>query len=231
MRGFGVQWKHLICFKYVCHFSWLMFSWERFVIQVRCWASGKGKYLRWVGRKEERQEISGLELLHPAANPSGQESQRARSLPPGQKWSHPMGVTRRRCFFHILTNTSCLWSFCWQSLWMVWGDISLWLWLAFSWESVISIFSWDHQPSLCLLWKVYWILPSIFKSCLLLPRLFFLKEQKWLPFAYIFWIARDSQNDSIVLFKTAVSLPFPSARVKEKHEWWVIQVTVLVSLI
>ena len=34
---------------------------------------------------------------------------------------------------HILANICYLWSFWWESLWQVWGDISL-FWFAFSWS-------------------------------------------------------------------------------------------------
>ena len=34
-------------------------------------------------------------------------------------------------FLHTLSSINCLYPFWWWTLWMVWGDISLWFWFAF----------------------------------------------------------------------------------------------------
>lgn len=128
MKGFGAQWKHLICFKYVCHFSWpwLMFSWERFVTQVRCWPEGKMKNLRSVGVGEEGREnrkFQARSCFIGKINAAGQQSQSARSLHPGQKCPSPVRMARRLgwlelggllvfipCAFLLLAEDLSLWS-------------------------------------------------------------------------------------------------------------------------
>ena len=111
MKGFGAQWKHLICFKYVCHFSWswLMFSWERFVIQVRCWPEGKIKNLRSVGVGEEGREnrkFQARSCFIGKINPAGQQSQSACSPHPGQKCPSPVCMTRRLGWLEL--GATCL---------------------------------------------------------------------------------------------------------------------------
>ena len=58
-------------------------------------------------------------------------------------------------FLHIFTNTYYFLSYWWWPVCQVWGDISLWFWLAFPWWLVIvllSIFSCVCWP-LVYLWK------------------------------------------------------------------------------
>ena len=55
-------------------------------------------------------------------------------MPTNSVWGFP--------FLHILANICYLCSFWWWPFWQVWGDISLWFWLAFPWMLVmVSIFS------------------------------------------------------------------------------------------
>ena len=57
-------------------------------------------------------------------------------------------------FLHILANICYLWPFWCYSFEQVWSDISLWFWFAFLWWLVmLSIFSCDCWPSVCLFWK------------------------------------------------------------------------------
>ena len=67
-------------------------------------------------------------------------------IPSNSVWRFP--------FHCILASISYLYSFWSWPCWQMWGDISLWLWFAFSWWLVtLSIFSCDCWPSVFPVWK------------------------------------------------------------------------------
>ena len=66
----------------------------------------------------------------------------------------------------ILTNTGCLYSFCWWPFWQMGGDVSSWFWFTCSWSlPMLSIFSCAFWPVAFPLWKNVWSC-RVFKNLL-----------------------------------------------------------------
>ena len=101
-------------------------------------------------------------------------------------------------FLHILADMLFT-SFCWYPSWQVWGNISLWFWIAFPWWLVmLSIFS----HAICM-WK------DAYSGLLLYFLKLFLFFWCWVSLTvYICWILTSNGSCHLQIFSLIQRLSF-----------------------